>query len=448
MSTPALAGTRAERPTPSCATPGTGWCVARRFEGTVPRGELGFRFGEPLDVDGDGVADVAAGARFVLQGTYQAGETYVWSGATGTLLRRWEGEPAEGLFGHWVQLVPDLSGDGLADVVVAAPHAPVDGRMRGMVVALSPRTGAELWKHVETTSENLGWDLAVAGDHDGDGRPDLFVGAPSGDTGRVYLLSGKDGTVLRTYTPAADGGSFGWYVARLDDVDGDGRPDLAVGAPFAVVADGGFVGAAWVLSSATGKELQHWQGTDRRGGFGNVVTGVADADGDGTADVAVSAPGTEDRTRTLPGELWVYSTRTGRELRHWTGRQPGEQYARMVASAGDVDGDGVDDVAIGAPWYRRADDDRAGRLELRSGRTGAVLTELFGDGANAWFGWHVRRAPDPEHRGRPALLVGSLRHPAGDQPSAGVIDLLVLRRPSGGARHGTTARGVRRSDIR
>src|SRR5207245_6978314 len=67
----------------------------------------------------------------------------------------------------------------------------------------------------------------LAGDQDGDGLTDLFVGAPAQHTGRVYLLSGKDGTVLQTYSPRAEGGSFGWYVARLDDLDGDGRPDLA-----------------------------------------------------------------------------------------------------------------------------------------------------------------------------------------------------------------------------
>src|SRR6185295_14747731 len=67
--------------TPSCSAPGSGWCVARRFTGDVPGGELGFRFGEPLDVDGDGHADVAAGARFKLQqGTLQNGSAAVWSG--------------------------------------------------------------------------------------------------------------------------------------------------------------------------------------------------------------------------------------------------------------------------------------------------------------------------------------------------------------------------------
>ena len=79
--------------TPSCSAPGAGWCVARRFPGSVRNGELGFRFGEPLDVDGDGHADVAAGARFKLQqGTQQNGSAAVWSGANGAPIREWDGE--------------------------------------------------------------------------------------------------------------------------------------------------------------------------------------------------------------------------------------------------------------------------------------------------------------------------------------------------------------------
>ena len=420
--------------------------MARRFAGSVPRGELGFRFGEPLDVDGDGHADVAAGARFKLQQkTLQNGSATVWSGVSGAQIRTWDGEWPDGLFGHWVMPVPDISGDGLADVIIAAPHAGVDGRVRGVLVARSPKTGAELWKRVETESENLGWDLTLAGDQDGDGHTDLFVGAPAQDDGRVYLLSGKDGTVLRTYAIREGAGSFGWYLARLDDLDGDGRPDLAVGAPYARDTDGAMVGGAWILSSASGKELHHWKGTDRRGGFGGVVAAVADLDGDGKGEIVVAAPGTEDQTRTLPGELRVYSGTTGKELRHWSGSQPGELYGRMVVAAGDMDGDGVEDLAIGAPWYRRKAADRVGRVELRSGRSGAVLSELFGDQADCWFGWHIRRAPDPDGRGRPALLISSLRHPVDGKVGVGVLDLYVLRRAKA---QGTTTRGARRSDIR
>jgi hypothetical protein len=431
-----------------CTTPGGGWCVARRFAGSVPSGELGFRFGEPLDVDGDGRADVAAGARFKLSGTLQNGSAAVWSGATGAPIREWDGEWPEGLFGHWVMPVPDLSGDGLADVVIAAPHGRAGGIARGIVVARSPKTGAELWKRAATEGENFGWDMALAGDQNGDGRVDLFVGAPAEHGSRVFLVSGRDGTVLRTFAPREDDDTFGWYVARLDDLDGDGKPDLAVGGPSAANGDGARVGAAWVLSSASGKELQRWTGTDTRGGFGGIVASVADLDGDGKGDVAVAAPGTEDQARTLAGEVRVYSSATGKELRRWSGRQPGELYGRMVVATGDLDGDGVDDVAIGAPWHRRGADDRVGRVEFRSGRSGALLGELVGDGADCWFGWHIRRAPDPEGQGRPALLIGSLTHPVDGKVGVGVIDLYVRRPAAVARRQGTITRRTRRKDIR
>ena len=101
----------------------------------------------------------------------------------------------------------------------------------------------------------------------------------------------------------------------------------------------------------------------------------------------------------------------------------------------------MDDVAIGAPWHRRGTADRVGRVEIRSGRRGGVLAELFGDEADCWFGWHVRRAPDPEGLGRPALLIASLRHPVGGKPGVGVLDLYVLRQ-------GTITRDARRNDIK
>jgi hypothetical protein len=316
------------------------------------------------------------------------------------------------------------------------------------VVARSPKTGRELWRRVETDSENLGWDLALAGDQNHNGYVDLFVGAPAGDNSRVYLLDGKDGSLLRTYAPRKEGASFGWYVARLDDLDGDGRADLAVGAPAAPDEHGEPVGGAWILSAATGRELHHWTGTDRRGGFGGVVAAVADLDGDGKSDLAVAAPATEDQARTLPGEVFFYSSATGAELRHWSGRQPGELFGRMVVATADLDGDGVEDIAIGAPAYRRESSDRVGRVELRSGRTGEVLTELFGDEADCWFGWHIRRAPDPDGRGRPALLIGSLRHPVAGKTGVGVLDLYVLRGVKHGGNHGTINRGTRRNDIK
>ena len=135
----------------------------------------------------------------------------------------------------------------------------------------------------------------------------------------------------------------------------------------------------------------------------------------------------------------------------------------MIVSVDDLDGDGAEDLAVSAPWYRRDHEDRVGRMELRSARSGAVLAELFGDGADCWFGWHVRRTHDPDDLERPALLIGSLHHPADGKIGGGVIDLYVKQafggRVSGPAAehqpsthdpriHGTTTREVRRNDIR
>jgi hypothetical protein len=417
--------------------------------GDVPQGELGFRFGEPRDLDGDGHADIAAGARFKLKdGALQNGSATVWSGATGAPMRTWDGDLPNGLFGHWVMPALGLGRDAVAGVVIAAPNARVDDAVRGVLFARSPRTGEELWKQTGTRTENFGWDLALAGDQDGDGHDDLFVGAPTLDGGRVYLVSAKDGALLHTYEPSTTRRSFGWYVAAIGDLDGDGRPDLAAGAPFEQDDAGAPRGGAFVLSSVTGRELSHWSGVGTRSSFGEVVAALGDLDGDGKGEVVVAAPRSADQTHARAGDVFVYSGATGKELRHWEGTQPGELFGRMVVGAGDLDGDGTEDVAISAPWFHAGDAARTGRVELRSGRTGAVLAELTGDGADCWFGWHVRRAPDPEGHGRPTLLIGSLRHPVDGKPGVGVLDLLVLQGDAAAIAHGTTTRGERRSDIK
>lgn len=414
--------------TPACAHPGNGWCVARRITGDIPGGELGFRFGEPLDVDGDGSADIAAGARFKLDRVYQNGTAGVWSGATGASLRIWDGTFAKGLFGHCVLPMPDLGDDGLADVVISAPAAEVDGETRGVLTARSPKTGETLWERTGRPNENFGWDLAAAADDDGDGRSDIVIGAPAADRGHVYLVSGRTGATLRTFAPDGAVPSFGWYVAAVDDLDGDGFGDLAAGA----FQEKG-AGAAYVFSSRGARQLRRWEGPEDGSGFGEIVAAIGDLDGDGHGEVIISAPRSADPTRTRPGDVTIYSGATGKKLHHWTGAQPGELFGRMVVACGDLDGDSIEDVAIGAPWHRREGNDKVGRIELRSGRGGEVLFELFGDDADSWFGWHIRRAPDPAGRGRPAVLVSSLRHPVNGKAGVGVLDLLVLRSERDGA---------------
>ncbi|HYC00081.1 MAG TPA: hypothetical protein VEC57_13185 [Candidatus Limnocylindrales bacterium] len=420
---------RAESP---CAGSGGGWCLARRVTGEADGGELGFRFGEPLDVDGDQVADIAAGMRFTrFQGVAENGRAAVWSGRTGVKIRSWDGEHQDGLLGHWVLPVPDVSGDALADVVLSAPNAKVGNvSTTGLVTARSPKTGKVLWSRPGDRHEQLGWDLCVAGDQNGDGTVDVFAGAPSASAGRAYLLSGKDGTVLQTYSPKKKTFSFGWSVARVDDLDRDGRSDLAVGAYREKGVSDAEIGGVHVLSAATGQPIFYWIGQSSRSGFGEVVAALGDINGDGRGEIVVGAPRSDDDDRVVPGEVFVHSGADGAVLHRWKGKQPKELYGRMVVSAGEIDGDGVEDVAIGAPWHHHDFVAKVGRIELRSGRTGAVLHEMFGDVEEAWFGWHIRRAPDPDGMHRPALLISSVRHPIRGKAGVGVLDLYVLQKAS------------------
>ncbi len=360
-----------------------GICRAQRIDGLDPHGELGFRFGEPLDLDGDGVEDLVAGARRAGDG--DTGLAAAWT-RRGELLSVWRGVDVDGLFGHVALAVPDLDGDGAADVVISAPNAIVDGETRGLVLAYA-LDGRPLWRAVGRAYDGLGWHLAPAGDHDGDGVGDVWAGAPSNPAvAHVYLLAGATGAVLQTLTSTRADDQFGWYLTVVDDLDGDGVADLAIGAPTALI-DGARRGAVRLVSGATGVTLRELTGELAGAEFGVMLAPMDDLDGDRVGEIAVAAPANESAETPGTGEVEVFSGATGVRLRRLSGHDDGELYGRMLARVDDLDGDGVRDLAIGAPWWHSKD----GRIELRSARSFALLGELHGH-EGGWLGWHITRA--------------------------------------------------------
>jgi len=413
-----------------------------RIPGGAQNGELGFRFGPPRDLDGDGVVDITAGARFTALEFPDMGSVAAWSSDDGGELAYWEGHCVKALFGHAVLGGPDADGDGVADVVAAAPNGKYYGVYRGILYARSVVTGRLLWSVTGEPDERLGWDMALAGDQNSDGVEDLFVGAPCGaGVGAAYLLSGRNGNTLRTFRSGEPRDRFAWCVSAVPDLDGDSLRDLLVGALGARSDDQKKVGAVYAFSSASGTRLRVWYGRYTDGLFGERVAGLPDLDGDGAGEVAVAAPYRPVISGPPPthaGEVFVFSGATGSELHHWVGTQPGELYGRMVASAGDLDGDGVADVAIGAPWSSGScsgtESDvgngmqKCGRFEVRSGKSGELLAGVEGDRPEMWLGWHIEAAQNlGEERSQRGLLVSALRSEENGQVGAGALHLYVVR---------------------
>jgi hypothetical protein len=399
--------------------------------GTRANGELGFRFGSPRDVDGDGIAEIAAGARFTDLDLTQMGTVAVWSSAGGVELAAWDGLAQDALFGHSVLIGSDIDRDGRPDIVASAPNGRYRGIHRGVVLARSVLSGTTLWSVAGEPDEALGWHLALAGDHDGDGIEDILAGAPGkGERGMVYLLDGRSGSTLASFASNERDDQFGWYVSAAD-LDGDGLEDVLVGAPSAGTPEAPRSGAAHAISSAGGRSLHVWRGREANGQLGEVVAALSDVDGDRVPDVGVSATFHPNLTgdERLVGEVAVFSGATGKEIFRFRGRQSSELYGRMLAPAGDVDGDGTGDITIGAPWWKSPDGgERTGRFEVRSGRSGEIILAEEGDRAGLWLGWHITAGENLGAARENGLVVSALRSEENGLPGAGSIRVYAVRR--------------------
>ncbi len=254
----------------------------------------GERFGASVvaldDVDGDGVHDFAAGApgsdrRNVI------GAVRIVSGADGTIINNLSSSPRLGdRFGFSLTAIRDIDGDGSAELVVGAIGEGRNGYRAGAVRVYSPRTGVLLHRlDGDEANAQFGHDLDSCGDRDGDGIDD-FLASACNPTGRGYVLlvSGKTGRPLARYEEGAHN-DFGHSVAACGDMNGDGRPDLAVGAPLESHQDLGDVGAVYVFSGRGGELLGRLSGNREGGMFGRDIDGLRDVNDDGIPEIVVGA---------------------------------------------------------------------------------------------------------------------------------------------------------------
>tara|TARA_R110002096_G_scaffold51516_6_gene134705 strand:- start:4775 stop:6400 length:1626 start_codon:yes stop_codon:yes gene_type:complete len=180
------------------------------------------------DVNGDGVADLIVGSpRADSAGGINAGAVTVFSGATGDFLRIDQGLYSAAQFGHSIAALADVDGDGFGDYVVGSPWRTIDGSQVGTVMLVSGGSGTTLWTRQSTfLNSGYGIALAILDDFDGDGNPDCAVGMPFGGFERVQILDVLSGDARATIR--RDQLYFGMALESLGDVTGDGRTELGI----------------------------------------------------------------------------------------------------------------------------------------------------------------------------------------------------------------------------
>ena len=217
----------------------------------------------------------------------------------------------------------------------------------------------------------------------------MIVGGAGLAQGTVWVYSGVDGSLLyRFWDETEQDDSLGASASGAGHVNGDGYDDLIAGAP-TVSTNGLYSGSARVYSGIDGSLLYSLYGANERDQFGYSVSGAGDVNGDGYDDFIVGSP-EENTNGFASGSARVYSGLDGSVIHTFHGETldsegsmfvtKSEFFGRSVSGAGDVNGDGYDDVIVGSPYNDNPNDillqDNSGSATVFSGIDGSVLYDF------------------------------------------------------------------------
>ena len=208
--------------------------------------------------------------------------------------------------------------------------------------------------------------MAAIPDVNGDGHAEVLVGAPFTVTtqkggGAAFLYSGRDGKLLKQWTGKEAYGYVGWSVAALSDLDADGVRDFAIGAPYED-ANGKNSGIVRIYSGKTRALIKEIKGA-KDAFLGVAIEDCGDVDKDGTNDIVVGGHGTTSNGQNS-GLANVYSGKTFALIWHAPGDSAFDFAGHAVHGAGDVDKDGHADFLVGHSRRRRHWQERRQRTAL------------------------------------------------------------------------------------
>ncbi len=383
----------------------------------------------------------------------------------------------------------DLNADGINDLLIADREREtvsiVFGHHQALpstvdLTALDPSAGVSL--NSSDAAIDFGFSVTALGDINGDGVADLAIGAPGYDgdgrvdNGAVYLVHGGDdlidvalddldGSRAAVLIGADSNDGFGYSVGAAGDINGDGIDDFAVGAPEMFDGRGGvlvYFGSAQARAPIVDLAGLHpangfWlYGEDSGDGFGHSLAAAGDVNGDGIDDLLIGAPSMQiNDAPSVGGAYLIYGKRDGFDIpidlsllsaadgmRITTseyGENSNARIATALAGVGDINNDGLDDVLVGAPGSRVAEDINEGRSYLIFGNEsqfGPAFDLAAIDGDNGvilthseygWSGQAVSSAGDPNGDGIADLIIGAPFANAGSIGSAGAVHVVYGR---------------------
>ena len=377
-------------------------------------------------------------------------------------------------FGWAVSSAGDVNGDGYADMLIGAPEADLSHANAGSAFVLFGKNGGfhatEFLLLIGSNGfaingaaayDAVGSSVAAAGDHNGDGFDDLIIGAPYADStgaksGKSYVVFGKangfpsmlelsemlGGTQGYTLLGEIEGDYSGRSVSGAGDFNGDGYADVIIGADHRNWFTG-YHGRSYLVLGKSGVYTTYMglQTLNGSNGFrlnspleydesGYSVDSAGDINGDGYADLIIGAPG-DGVAGIFSGSSYVVFGRSGAWTHPYSlsglngangfridGDQPGSYFGISVSAAGDINGDGVDDLLVGA---MRADApmSQSGRTYVVFGCAGSGFPHPLSlaslDGSN---GFRIDGVADDDRSGYSVSAAGDIN---GD----GIGDLVI-----------------------